>query len=143
MDGINQATVLTLCRNESFDVPKNLQGCFWQLKSDREALEIMRMFSVDLLLVNLNPPELDTWQFIKTVRIYDSKAKWALLCCQLDPKTEIQARALGVLRIFQTKPDVSELYNLAMAIKQRNKGKQILPEMMTRKKITALQVNID
>ena len=126
MDGINQATVLTLCPNETFDVPRNLQECFWQLESDQGALEIMRIFSIDLLLVSLNPSEVDTWQFIRKVKIQDSKAKWVLLCYQLDSKTEIQARTLGVLRIFQTKPDVNELYNLAMAIRKSNRNRQIL-----------------
>jgi len=117
---------MALCPNQSFDVPENLQDSFWQFESEQEVLEIMRVFPIDLLLVSLNLPDVDTWQLIKTVKIQDSKVKWVLLCYQLDPKTEVRARTLGVFRIFHTKPDVNELYNLAVAIRQRNKYKQIL-----------------
>lgn len=118
--------MMAVCPNESFEVPQDMQECFWQIESGQEALGIMRMFHIDLLLVSLDLPDTDTWQFIKRVKSQNSKAKWALLCYQLDSKTEVQARTLGVLRIFNMKPDVSELYNLAVVIKQNSRYRQVL-----------------
>ena len=126
MEGMNQATIMALCPDQLFDVPENLKECFWQFESGQEVLEIMRVFPVDLLLVSLDIPDVDIWQFIKTVKIKDSKIKWILLCHQIDPETEVKARTLGVFRIFQAKPDVNELYKLAVVIRQRNRDKHIL-----------------
>ena len=117
---------MALCPDQLFDVPENLQQSFWQFESGQEVLEIMRLCPIDLLLVSLNLPDIDTWQFIKTVKIKDSKVKWILLCHQLDAKTEVKARTLGVFRIFHTVPDINELYNLAVAIRQRDRWKQRL-----------------
>ena len=126
MKEMSQASIMTLCPEQPFDVPKALQKCFWQLGSGKQVLEIMRLVPIDLLLVSLTVSDIDVWQLIKTVQIKDSKIKWILLCGQLDAKTEVQARTLGVFRIMHTRPDVDELYELAVAIRQRNKQTQIL-----------------
>ena len=126
MSQIQKPMMMTVCPNESFKVPKDLQECFWEIESGHEALEIMRMFHIDLLLVSLDLPDIDTWQFIKRVKSQDSSAKWALLCYQPDSNTEIQARTLGVLRVFYTKPEVSELCDLAVVIRQSARYRQVL-----------------
>ena len=126
MKEMSQASIMTLCPEQPFDVPEALQKCFWQLGSGKQVLEIMRLVPIDLLLVSLTVSDIDVWQLIKTVQIKDSKIKWILLCGQLDAKTEVQARTLGVFRIMHTRPDVDELYELAVAIRQRNKQTQIM-----------------
>ena len=117
---------MAVCPHETFKIPATLEACFWQVESGREAFEIMRIVPVDLLLVSTDLPDIDVWQFIKKVKIRDSHVKWVLLSDQLDQKQEIQARTLGVVRIFYTTPDISELYEMAVHIKQNEKLQKCL-----------------
>ena len=81
--------VMAVCPGESFKIPKTFESHFWQVETGHEAFEIMRVVPVDLLLVSMNLPDIDVWQFIKKVKIRDSHAKWALLSNQIDPEQEI------------------------------------------------------
>jgi DNA-binding NarL/FixJ family response regulator len=118
--------VMAVCPGESFKIPKTFEACFWQVESGQEAFEIMRVVSVDLLLVSMDLPDIDVWQFVRKVKIRNSHAKWVLLSDQLDSRQEIQARTLGVVRIFYTTPDIGELYEMAVRIKQNEKLQKYL-----------------
>ena len=121
MNGAARATVMVIFPKVLVNVPDDLEGCFWQVESGHEALEIMRMFSVDLLLVNMHLPDIDTWEFVQRVKILRPGAKWVLLCRNPKAEQELRARTLGVLRIFYTMPDATELYELAVSIRERAK----------------------
>jgi DNA-binding NarL/FixJ family response regulator len=118
--------VMAVCPGESFKIPKTFETCFWQVQTGHEAFEIMRIVPMDLLLVSMDLPDIDVWQFVKKVKIRDSHAKWVLLSDQLDPRQEIQARTLGVVRIFYTTPDIGELYEMAVRIRQNDKLQKCL-----------------
>jgi CheY-like chemotaxis protein len=118
--------VMAVCPRKSFDVPATIENFFWHVESEREALEIMRISQIDLLLVSMDIPEIDVWQFVRKVKMRDSNAKWVLLSKPLDPVQEIHARTLGVVRIFYEMPDMWELYNMATLIKQNRQRCRIL-----------------
>jgi DNA-binding response OmpR family regulator len=91
-------TVMTVCPQEVFEVPAEMSGCFWQVQTGREALAILRMFYVDLLLVSLDLPDINTWEFVRNIRARNSCARWALLAPGLEPRDEVNARALEIGR---------------------------------------------
>ncbi len=119
MSKISPTMVLTLCTEESIPVPIHLQECFWQVESESQALEIMRMFHVDLLLVSLNACDVDMWNLLQKVMTLTLSTKWALLCHNLTAEQELRARTLGVMRIYYRVPDAAELFDLAISIKQK------------------------
>jgi hypothetical protein len=126
IDGKTPATVMAVCSSESLRIPTAISQFFWRVESEREAFEIMRLFPIELLMVNLDMSELDVWQFIKKVKMRDSSIKWVLVSSRLKKNEEIQARALGVTRVFLTMPDMQELYDMAMTIQHNKKRYSIL-----------------
>ena len=115
-----QAMVMTVCPQEVFEVPPEIVDSFWQVQSGREALAILRMFHVDLLLVSLDLPDIGTWEFVRSVKLRNSCAKWALLAGDLEPRDEVNARTLGVLSIYHQPPKAEELYQLAQRIRKNH-----------------------
>jgi hypothetical protein len=77
---------------------------------------------MDLLLISTDVPDIDTWDLVRRVRILHPGAKWALLCREANPRQELRARTLGVLRTFCTMPDATELYNLAVLIREKTRA---------------------
>ncbi len=119
MSKISPAMIVTLCTEESIPVPIHLQECFWQVESESQALEIMRMFHVDLLLVSLNACDVDIWNLLQKVKTLTLSTKWALLCHDLTAEQELRARTLGVIRIYYAIPDATELFDLAFSIRKK------------------------
>ena len=121
MNEPTQAIVMTLCPQEIFDVPEELKDCFWQVQTGREALAIMRMFHMDLFLISLELPDLNPWEFVRSVQLRSTGAKWALLARRLEVRDEINARMLGVLSIYHEPPRAEDLYRLAQRLRRNNR----------------------
>ncbi|MFC1676004.1 hypothetical protein ACFL3G_02945 [Planctomycetota bacterium] len=119
MSKTSPAVIVTLCAEESIPVPIHLQECFWQVDSESQALEIMRMFHVDLLLVSLSVDDVDMWNLLQKVRTLTLSTKWALLCHDLTAEQELRARILGVMKIYYSLPDPADLFDLAISIRQK------------------------
>jgi CheY-like chemotaxis protein len=117
--------VMTVCPQESFEVPAEMIDCFWQVPTGREALAILRMFHVDLLLVSLHLPDISTWELVRDIRARNSCARWALLAPDLETRDEVNARALGVLSIYHQRPGAEELYQLALRIRQSHRDYRV------------------
>ncbi len=117
--------VMTVCPQEVFGVPAEWRDCFWQVQTGREALAILRMFHVDLLLVSLDLPDISTWEFVRNARARNSCARWALLAGDLEPRDEVNARALGVLSIYHRPPGAEELYRMALRIRQNHRDYRV------------------
>lgn len=116
----NNAMIMTAGTDLCFEVPHNIEGCFWQVNSGGQALELMRLVHVDLFVTSLNVTDMDVWDLIIEVKNRSSATKWALFASWLNQQEEVHARTLGVLRIFYVKPTAIDLYEIALKIRRVN-----------------------
>jgi len=115
MNSKDCVTIMCVGWHEAFPELSGDHGYFHWVGTGREALEMLRVLKTDLLLTSLDLPDLTTWELISRVRALWPEQRWVLVCGRLTDDEEIQARALGVLRIFHTTPEVRELTDLAVA----------------------------
>ena len=69
----------------------------------REALEAYRAGKADLLLLDLNMPEIDGYQVMETLRTEDLNAFVIVVSADIQPRAQERARALGAMA-FVSKP---------------------------------------
>ena len=83
---------------------------FSRVASARQAREMLRLERFDLLLLPLELPDADVWEFVRKTRIEWPWQKWALVgpggVSEQDQRT---ARMMGAVTIFFASPDVSDL----------------------------------
>ena len=88
-------------------------------RSGREAIEMLRMFSFDLLLIGDCPlTDISSSDLIRKVRKASPWQRWAKYAPHCSKSEEREARSLGVTCIFHTMPTQAALCRLAKAARR-------------------------
>jgi CheY-like chemotaxis protein len=82
---------------------------FRAVHSARRAIDMLRLVRCDLLLVNLNLPDMCIWNFLRHVKTNWPQQKWALVGGPLSAQQEIMARMFNVFTIFNAPPSIDEV----------------------------------
>jgi hypothetical protein len=77
--------------------------------SARSAIDVLRLMSFDLLLVNAAGLGADGWEWVARVRAAWPRQRWALVAPGLRDAEEIRAREAGAVRIFAERPPAWQL----------------------------------
>jgi hypothetical protein len=91
----------------------------------REAIATIRLICIDLLLVGLDDPRLDVWNFIERVLAACPDLRWLLISERATAADEIQARSLGALMMLHELPEEAWLADFAASLRQRDLSKHL------------------
>lgn len=113
----DQASILAVGLGSTVP-PEYAENCS-TADSARSAVELLRMLRFDLVITADQLPDLPVWQFVQRMRAAWPWQKWALASSSLNPRDEITARTLGVIRVLDMPIDWEAVTEMARAIHHR------------------------
>jgi len=83
------------------------------------AIELLRMLKFDLVVIGQQLADMPVWNLVQRIRLAMPGQKWAFVGKEIGPREEVLARSLGVVGVFDSEADWSELLHVAAQIHQR------------------------
>jgi DNA-binding response OmpR family regulator len=83
------------------------------------AIELLRMLKFDLVVIGQQLADMPVWNLVQRIRLAMPGQKWAFVGKEIGPREEVLARSLGVIGVFDSEADWSELLHVAAQIHRR------------------------
>ncbi len=104
-----RGTVLGVCVTPASFTGQSGALDYRAVDSGRRAIDMLRLVRCDLLLVNLNLPDISIWNFLRHIKTNWPQQKWALVGSPLSTDQEITARMFNPCTFFDVAPSIQEV----------------------------------
>jgi len=115
----DQVAVLGICVDAPSTAGRGEELNYHAVHNGRRAIDMLRMVSFDVVLVGMNVPDMQIWDFLRHMKTAFPNQKWVLVGGPVSEQQEVKARMFGCTTIFDSTPSGAELMSLTARMRQQ------------------------
>jgi hypothetical protein len=108
----------------------------------REAVSTIRLVCIDLMVVGLDDPVVNSWDLLQRILTVWPQQRWLLAAQDISAEEEIFARSLGALLILHGMPREEWLADYATSLRQRDSLKTFGSDFLSDSSVPASRAQI-